>query len=74
MRRRYKIIKVCFDNEVILQGIAWHTKLKKTIAAFKKLIVDFNSCETHVLILILEIWEMTHQHKKQLGGSENTLT
>lgn len=30
-----------------------------TIPDFKKLIIHFNSCETHVLILILVIWKMT---------------
>lgn len=45
-------------------------KMSKTTPAFEKLIIDFNSFETHVLILILVTWKTTDQGK-HLGGSED---
>lgn len=45
-------------------------KMSKTTPAFEKLIIDFNSFETHVLILILVTWKTTDQGK-HLGGFED---
>lgn len=64
---RENITKVYFDNEFI-QRIIHHTKMNKTILGFKKLIIHFNNCEIHILILILVMSKMMKW--KQMGDSK----